>query len=67
MNATASFEDIVALVAIDNVQPETLARANAFENLLAEPAQVDNDGLDTAVFQCAQVPFEQWFPMHLDQ
>ena len=59
MNAAAGLKHIVAFLTIDDLQPMAPTGAHTLDDLLAQPAQVDDDGCDAVVAEPCEVMFEQ--------
>ena len=49
VNTTTGFEDVVAFLAVNNVEPVFFPGTDAFGDLLTQPAQVDNNRFDAAL------------------
>ena len=67
MDAATRFEDVVALLAEHDVQSETLAGADALDDLLAVPAEIDHDVFDARSPDAVEVPLEQALAADLDE
>ncbi len=67
MDAATGLENIVTLLAVNNVEPVAFAGSDMFENLAAQPAEIDNDGFDPARSEGFKVPLDERHALHFDE
>ena len=67
MYAPAGFQDVFALLAIDNFEAELRPVTRTFGDPVTEPTEVDHDRFDAGQPQVFEMPFEQTLTTDFNQ
>ena len=66
-NTTTGFEELISFPAVNHFEAEPPTRSDALHNLVAEPPEVDDNGLDPRRRDVLEVTFEQSFTADFDE
>jgi hypothetical protein len=67
LNSAAGFEDIVTLIAVQDIQAVFRSRSNALYDLFAKPTQVNHNIFDASPADMLEMPLQQALPANFDQ
>jgi len=67
VNSATGLEDIVALLAVDYFEAVPLSGTHMFDDLVTQPAKVDNHRFDTGGPHVVEMTLEQTLPADFDQ
>ena len=67
VNAAPRLQDVIALVAIRNINAEAFTSSDAVHNLFAVPAEIDDHIVDAGCSNTLEMPLQDTFAANLDQ